>query len=115
MSLSPGWVERLGRHGFEAVHWSTVGPATAPDAALLSWARERGDVLLTHDLDFSAILAGTSEQAPSVLQLRMHDLMSERAVEAVVSALEVHAAAIAQGALVSIDEGGGRVRILPVR
>ena len=23
MNLSPSWVERLARHGFEAVHWST--------------------------------------------------------------------------------------------
>ena len=29
MNLSPGWVDRLGRHGFEAVHWSTIGAATA--------------------------------------------------------------------------------------
>jgi predicted nuclease of predicted toxin-antitoxin system len=37
---------------------------------------------LTHDLDFSALLAATSDVAPSVVQLRMQDLLSERAVEA---------------------------------
>ena len=31
MNLSPSWVDRLARHGFEAVHWSTIGAATAPD------------------------------------------------------------------------------------
>ena len=25
MNLSPSWVDRLARHGFEAVHWSTIG------------------------------------------------------------------------------------------
>jgi predicted nuclease of predicted toxin-antitoxin system len=51
-----------------------------------------GCVLLTHDLDFSAILAATSEAAPSVVQLRMQDLLSERAVEAIVTSLHAHAA-----------------------
>ncbi len=40
MNLSPSWVERLARHGFEAVHWSTIGVATAPDVEILAWARQ---------------------------------------------------------------------------
>jgi hypothetical protein len=31
MNLSPSWVDRLARHGFEAVHWSSIGAASAPD------------------------------------------------------------------------------------
>ena len=57
MNLSPSWVERLARHGFEAVHWSTIGAATAPDVEILTWANEHEFVLITNDLDFSAILA----------------------------------------------------------
>ena len=40
MNLSPSWVDRLARHGFEAVHWSTIGAATAPDVEILTWANE---------------------------------------------------------------------------
>jgi predicted nuclease of predicted toxin-antitoxin system len=40
MNLSPSWVDRLARHGFEAVHWSTIGAATAPDVKILAWANE---------------------------------------------------------------------------
>jgi predicted nuclease of predicted toxin-antitoxin system len=32
MNLSPSWIERLAGHGFDAVHWSTIGAATAPDS-----------------------------------------------------------------------------------
>ena len=74
-----------------------------------------GFVLLTHDLDFSAILAATSQTAPSVVQLRMQDLLSERALEAIVSAVNAHSKDIELGALMSIDEGSARVRILPLR
>ena len=66
MNLSPRWIERLARHGFEAVHWSTIGAATAPDVEILAWASEHQCVVLTNDLDFSAILAA----APSVVQIR---------------------------------------------
>ena len=69
MNLSPSWVDRLSQHGFEAVHWSTIGAATAPDAEILVWAREHRFVVITNDLDFSAILAATPGQTPSVVQI----------------------------------------------
>jgi len=115
MNLSPSWIGRLANEGFEAVHWSAVGAATADDREILSWVRANGFVLLTHDLDFAAVLAATSDITPSVVQLRMQDILSERAVETVAGALRVHAEAIVSGALVSIDETGPRVRILPLR
>ncbi len=66
MNLSPRWVERLARYGFEAVHWSTLGAATAPDVEILTWANEYRFVVITNDLDFSAILAASAGVAPSV-------------------------------------------------
>ena len=115
MNLSPSWIGRLAQHGFDAVHWSTIGAPTAGDDEILTWARVNRFVLITHDLDFSAILAATSELAPSVVQLRMQDLLSERALEAIVTAINAHAKDIELGALISIDESSARVRILPLR
>ena len=54
MNLSSSWIERLARHGFEAVHWSTIGAANAPDVEILTWATEHHFVVITNDLDFSA-------------------------------------------------------------
>jgi len=115
MNLSPSWVGWLARHEFEAVHWSTVGTPTAPDDEILSWARGHGFVVLTNDLDFSAILAATSGHTPSVVQLRSQDLLSEDAMAVVARALEMYREDIERGALLSIDESGARVRMLPVR
>lgn len=61
VNLSPAWVERLLTRGIDAVHWSAVGNITADDSEILSWARQQGCVLLTNDLDFSAILAATAD------------------------------------------------------
>jgi predicted nuclease of predicted toxin-antitoxin system len=115
MNLSPGWTARLARHGLEAVHWSAVGAATAPDEQILGWAREHGFVLITNDLDFSTILAATSGRSPSVVQVRMQDLLSDAAVSAVVTALDRFRTEIDEGALLSVDETGTRVRMLPLR
>ena len=115
MNLSPSWIERLARHGFDAVHWSSIGAVTAPDSEILKWANEHEFVLITNDLDFSAILAAGAVTGPSVIQLRTQDLLSDAAVSIVVNALEAHREAIERGALLSIDEAGRRVRMLPLR
>ena len=115
MNLSPSWVDRLGHHGFEAVHWSTIGAATAPDVEILAWANEHEFVLITNDLDFSAILAAGAVSGPSVIQLRTQDLLSDAALSIVAKALQAHREDIKRGALLSIDEGGMRVRMLPLR
>jgi predicted nuclease of predicted toxin-antitoxin system len=115
MNLSPSWVDRLTGHGFEAVHWSTIGAATAPDVEILTWANEHGVVLITNDLDFSAILAASAHATPSVVQIRTQDLLSDDVVSTVVHALEAHRGHIERGALLSIDEAATRVRMLPLR
>ena len=115
MNLSPSWVERLAGHGFEAVHWSTLGAATAPDAEILTWANEHGFVVITNDLDFSAILAASAGATPSVVQVRTQDLLSDEAVSVVAKAVQAHREDIERGALLSIDERGTRVRMLPLK
>ena len=115
MNLSPSWVERLAGHGFEAVHWSTIGAETAPDVEILTWANQHEMVLITNDLDFSAILAAGAVHGPSVVQLRTQDLLSEGAARIVARAFEAHREDIGRGALLSIDEGGTRVRMLSLK
>jgi predicted nuclease of predicted toxin-antitoxin system len=56
MNLSPRWALFLAASQVEAVHWSRVGAVTAPDTEIMAYAREHGYIVLTHDLDFSAIL-----------------------------------------------------------
>ncbi|MGH2611186.1 MAG: DUF5615 family PIN-like protein, partial [Tepidiformaceae bacterium] len=70
MNLSPQWAEFLEKHGFDTIHWSAVGNPRAPDTTIVEWAREHSRVILTHDLDFSRLLALTRASGPSVLQVR---------------------------------------------
>ena len=115
MNLSPTWVRFLEENGFEAVHWSTTGAPTATDAVIMAWARERGFVVVTHDLDFSAILASTEAVGPSVIQVRTQDVLPDAVGADVVRVLREHRTALDEGAIVSIDELASRVRVPPVR
>ena len=113
MNLSPQWVEVLMSEGHDCVHWSEIGPPNAPDREILLWARSNGYVVITHDLDFGAILAATKADSPSVLQLRTQDISPKRIGEWVVSAFKQFEELLNQGALVSIDQKRARARILP--
>jgi predicted nuclease of predicted toxin-antitoxin system len=115
MNLSPAWVETLGEVGFEALHWSVVGDPRAPDRTILEWAGSHGCVLLTHDLDFGAILAVSGSSGPSVLQLRARDVSPGHLGPLVREALMDYADHLERGALVSLDEATRRARILPIR
>jgi predicted nuclease of predicted toxin-antitoxin system len=72
-------------------------------------------VVITNDLDFSAILAAGAAASPSVVQIRTQDLLSDDVIDIVADALRAHRASIERGVVVSIDEGGARVRMLPLR
>lgn len=114
MNLSPDWREILARHGWESVHWSAIGKPSAPDKTILQYARENGYVVLTHDLDFSAILAATKANAPSVIQVRAQDVLSERFQNLIIEALRQFESALVAGALVVVDESRSRARVLPL-
>jgi predicted nuclease of predicted toxin-antitoxin system len=59
MNLSPRWLRVLADAGFEAVHWSACGKGGAADTEIMGFAKANDYVVLTYDLDFSAILAAT--------------------------------------------------------
>ena len=60
MNLSPLWVNTLNQSEINAIHWSELGKLDAPDSTILAYALEHNCIVLTHDLDFSAILASTN-------------------------------------------------------
>lgn len=114
MNLSPQWCDALAKHGFAAMHWSSVGSRDAEDNEIFAWARTNGYVVFTNDLDFGAILASTGETGPSVLQIRMQRLLPSDAEPLVIAALRQFASALDRGALVVVDESRARARILPL-
>jgi predicted nuclease of predicted toxin-antitoxin system len=115
VNLSPRLATLLSDAGFEAVHWSQIGQATDTDLAIMVHARLNDFVVLRHDLDFSAILAATNADKPSVVQIRPGDLTPEALVGPVTIGLRQCELALAEGALLTIDAMRLRLRLLPLK
>ncbi len=114
MNLSPEWVPVLEGQGWEAIHWSRIGNPGARDEEILLWAKSNAYIVLTHDLDFGAILAATGGKSPSVIQLRMQDINPQHIQNPVIQVLHQFRQHLQEGALISIDERRPRVHILPL-
>ena len=115
MNLSPEWCTELERAGFDSKHWSSIGDPRASDVVIMTWARDNSYVVLTHDLDFTTLLATTSAFGPSVVQVRAQDVTPLYLGALVVRAIRAHMEDLNQGALVTIDNVSARVRVLPLR
>jgi predicted nuclease of predicted toxin-antitoxin system len=114
MNLSPAWCTVLRKYGFEAIHWSSIGDPKATDKEIFLFARNNNHVILTHNLDFSVILANTQAASPSVIQLRTQDTLPEKNSTAVIASLHKYKHELAKGAIITIDIIKSRVRILPI-
>jgi predicted nuclease of predicted toxin-antitoxin system len=114
MNLSPAWCAVLGAAGWDCVHWSQFGSPGATDQEIMQWAATEGRVVLTHDLDFGAILSATQATKPSVVQFRTQDLRPKSLASLVVAVLRQHERDLAAGALVVVDVARARVRLLPL-
>ena len=91
MNLSPRWVIYFTESGTEAVHWINIGPANASDTEIMDYARDHSYVIITHDLDFGAILSSSF----------------------VIRAIQEFRDDLEKGAIVTIDNTKVRVHILP--
>lgn len=114
MNLSPRWCSILQNEGWDTIHWSKVGHASASDHEILAWAFQHQRVVLTHDLDFGAILSATQAKGPSVIQVRTQDLRPQALAPLLTSVLRKYEFELDAGVLLIVDEARSRVRILPL-
>ncbi len=96
------------------MHWSGVGKVNAPDSEVMAYAAKYDYVVLTHDLDLSAILAATHGEKPSVVQIRIQDVSPGVIGKQVITALHHLEPELQAGALLTIDLRRTRVRLLPL-
>jgi predicted nuclease of predicted toxin-antitoxin system len=115
MNLSPDFCPAIARDGLVAIHWSAVGRVNAPDIEVMRYARDHDYVVISHDLDFSAILAATHAQGPSVVQVRTQDVLSPAFVKMLQAAIKQFSVELETGAILVIDADRAKVKVLPIR
>lgn len=115
MNLSPDWVTVFEKYEIEAAHWSSIDDPRERDTVITEWAKTKGYVVFTHDLDFGSLLASTRAEIPSVIQVRTQDTLPSNIEDLIIIALRQFESELEFGALVTVDQFKSRVRILPIR
>ena len=105
----------LGNFGIDAKHVSEIGMAEAEDIETLDVARRSGCVCVTLDHDFHTHLAIARQGRPSVILLRVEGLNAEEQSRLIASICVQCEAALAEGAAISADGKGIRVRRSPLK
>jgi predicted nuclease of predicted toxin-antitoxin system len=104
----------LRESGYDAVHTSGIGLASADDAVLLARASAEARTIVTLDADFHALLAVSGASRPSVVRIRMVGLRADAIVRIVESIVHQGASELEAGVAVSVQAGRIRWRKLPV-
>jgi len=114
MGISPKTVSFLQNLGYQAAHLHQEGLDRLSDSEILKKARLFGSILLTHDFDFGDLLAASKAELPSVIIFRLRNMRPEQVNLHLNSILTKHVQDLEQVVIITIAEGGIRVRHLPI-
>jgi len=113
--ISPLTVAALRQQGYDILRITEVLPATAADLEILEFARAENRIVLTQDLDFSALVALGGYVQPSLVTLRLSsaqpDVVSRRLLEVLPQLEQV----LVEGSAITIEDNAVRFRKLPIR
>ena len=114
MGLAQSTARYLQSLGHDAIHLRDQGLQRLPDVQIIQKARAEGRIILTHDLDFSRLVAISQSRLPSVITFRLKDMRPAQVNHYLNEALDHFAADLQSGALISVGDNGIRVRRLPI-
>lgn len=100
--------------GYDAVSAREVGLNRAPDQHLIEFALKEDRVLATLDSDHHQIIATSNLAGPSVILIRVQGPSAEHASTLIHAVCQRYDRQLAQGCLVSCDNEGMRIRLLPI-
>ncbi len=114
MNLPRELGRRLAGAGHQCRHAGDVGLSRAGDREIVEVAREAGEAILTHDLDYGNLLAFSGAPGPSVVTFRLRKARAAALAAALIAAWEQVGEPIEGGAIVVIGDATVRVRRLPM-
>ncbi len=112
--ISPLTVEDMRDKGYDIGRVTDNLPATASDKEIVQLALNEKSVIITQDLDSSAILAQSGLNRPSVISLRLDNAKPYIISRSLITVLQMIEDDLREGVIVSIDETEYRVRKLPI-
>lgn len=113
--ISPLTVKELYEKGYNIIRVTDRLPATSSDNEIVQLAYQEKAVIITQDLDFSAIVAQSGLKGPSIVSLRVDDAKPDIITQILLNVLPLIETYLTEGVIVSIDEKEYRIRKLPVQ
>ena len=114
MNISPITVERLRGLGWNIIRVAESMDKTSKDIKVPDYARDHNKVVITQDLDFSALLAANRYQKPSVISLRFDNAEPSFIADRIVEIVKEFEKELEDGIVISVDETSARYRNLPI-
>lgn len=114
MGVSQQAVDWLRTRGHDAVHLRDKGLQRLPNGEIFQKAASEQRIVLTFDLDFGEILAGSGGHVVSVVLFRLRNTRTDFVIQRLDEVLSSSSAELSQGAILIVEDGRHRVRILPI-
>ena len=114
MGISQEVVTWLRKQGHEATHLRDEGLQRLENGAIFIKAIHETRIILTWDLDFTEIVALSGRTQVSAVVFRLMNTRSVHVIERLKQVLLESAQDLEEGAIISVEEGRHRVRLLPL-
>ncbi len=114
MNVDRDMAAPLKKRGHVCRHVGDIGMSRAKDIEIVAEAKNTGETIITHDLDYGHLLAFSGESAPSVIILRLRDLRTDEIISRLDAVWNEIESALMEGAIVSLSDKSLRIRNLPI-
>lgn len=114
MGISVGVAAALRKLGHDATHLDESGLGKLSDEEVLRKADADQAVVVTHDLDFTDLLASGAARLPSVILFRLRDMRPSSVFARLEAVSAHHGDQLRAGAIVAVTEAQIRIRSLPI-
>ena len=112
--ISPSTVSFLIKQGYKAEHAEDAKMSGAKDAEILDYTAKNDMVLITQDLDFSALLALSGNSHPGVITIRLRFPSPENVNNSLKKLLDLQTEEQIQGSIIILEETKIRFRRIPI-
>jgi predicted nuclease of predicted toxin-antitoxin system len=114
MGLARHTAAYLRAEGHDAIHLRDQGLQRLEDPDIIRKAQAEGRVILTHDLDFSRLIALSRARLPSIITFRLADMRPTAVNHWLQDILVRFQVQLEEGTLISVTDRGVRLRPLPI-
>lgn len=115
LHISPKTIEALRKSGYTISRVTDHLPPTATDRQIIELGERLQASIATQDLDFSALIAQAGKTFPRLISLRVGNASPQEITMLLLALLPTVEKELSEGAIISVDDGGIRIRPLPIK